>query len=187
VSTGFPIRRKRGGGDWPDWLLDAVASRGGPLDASATTAVDRSCDGHATGPGDQSGFTARRIQSAAPGVDPDAIAAKAYDMNLTVNFVHNHNLAIGKYATAISYLTSRQVSRPRVRPLLPRACVRAVRGKPGAGAERREHFARIVETDAWWGSHAARHGLVPASAQSSLAGPMIPPPAEAVAPLPAGL
>jgi radical SAM superfamily enzyme YgiQ (UPF0313 family) len=102
----------------------------------------------------------------APGVDPEEIAATAYDMNLTVNFVHNHNLAIGNYDTAIRYFQNvcdKYLDHAFAHYYLARAY--ALSGRDAAlSAHHQEQFDSIVARDSWWRAHCEKHGLLTSGA-----------------------
>jgi radical SAM superfamily enzyme YgiQ (UPF0313 family) len=112
----------------------------------------------------------------APGVDPEEIAATAYDMNLTVNFVHNHNLKVGRYDTAIRYFQNvcdKYEDHAFAHYHLARAYTLSGRD-PARAAHHQEQFEAIVARDAWWRAHCAKHGLLtpegPATAPAALRG-----------------
>ena len=49
-------------------------------------------------------FVATKSVIRAPGVDPVKLETFAYEMQLRVNFVENHNMKIGRYDVPIDYL-----------------------------------------------------------------------------------
>ncbi len=49
-------------------------------------------------------FVATKSVIRAPGVDPVKLEAFAYEMQMRVNFVENHNMKIGRYDVPVDYL-----------------------------------------------------------------------------------
>ncbi len=97
----------------------------------------------------------------APGVDPDEIEQAAYEMNLQVNFVHNHNMRNGNHETAIKYFHNVITKYPEHafgQYYLSEAYTQV--GNEDCALQARVRFDAIVENDAWWREHASRYGLL---------------------------
>jgi radical SAM superfamily enzyme YgiQ (UPF0313 family) len=96
----------------------------------------------------------------APGVDPKAIQAYAYEMNLLVNFVHNYNLKIGRFDTAAKYFEN-VIGKYPDHALAYYALSRAYDGLGrGEEADRcRRRYRDIIERDAWWRERVRKYGL----------------------------
>lgn len=101
-------------------------------------------------------YVATKAAIRAPGVDPEDIKTVAYDMNIIVNFLHNHNVASENYSVAESYFAN--VTKKYPKHLFGRVFLADVlrrSGKPGA--EEHETAARtIYETDPFWRDMAHR-------------------------------
>ncbi|WP_349431731.1 radical SAM protein [Methylomarinum sp. Ch1-1] len=97
----------------------------------------------------------------APGVDPEQIEDTAYQMNLSVNFVHNYNLASGNYETAIKYFRNVAAKYPE-HAFAHQALARAYGGvgEQDLAARATRRFEHIVASDPWWHEQAVRHGLL---------------------------
>ncbi len=97
----------------------------------------------------------------APGVDPEQIEDTAYQMNLSVNFVHNYNLASGNYETAIKYFRNVATKYPE-HAFAHQALARAYAGvgEQDLAARATRRFEHIVASDPWWHEQAVRHGLL---------------------------
>jgi anaerobic magnesium-protoporphyrin IX monomethyl ester cyclase len=97
----------------------------------------------------------------APGIDPEEIAATAYDMNLVVNFVHNHNLKVGNVETASRYFQN-VCDKYQDHAFAHYYLARAQSGRdPALSARHQREFEAIVARDSWWRAHAEKHGLLP--------------------------
>lgn len=97
----------------------------------------------------------------APGVDPDEIEKTAYDMNLQVNFIHNHNLRTGNFETAMKYFHNVVTKYPEHalgHYFLAKAYAQA--GNDQGACEARAKFDALVVKDTWWRGHADRYGLL---------------------------
>ncbi|GAB4356858.1 MAG: hypothetical protein Kow006_24250 [Gammaproteobacteria bacterium] len=88
----------------------------------------------------------------APGVDPEAIQRTAYEMNLSVNFVHNYNMRSGRYDTAIRYfqnVVDKYPDHAFGHYFLAQAYA-ARGGAPEIVQSAQQAFAEIVQRDPWW-------------------------------------
>lgn len=96
----------------------------------------------------------------APGVDPEAVQAFAYEMNLLVNFVHNYNLKVGRFETAAKYFENVTGKYPD-HALAHHALARAYEGlgRWEEADRRRRRYRDIIERDAWWRERARKYGL----------------------------
>lgn len=97
----------------------------------------------------------------APGVDPDEIEKMAYQMNLTVNFVNNHNIKLGNYATAIKYFTNvcdKYPDHAFAHYFLARA-FRLDGTNLDKAAKHYTLFAEIVACDPWWAEQTQKYSL----------------------------
>lgn len=110
----------------------------------------------------------------APGVDPEEIERTAYQMNLKVNFVCNHNLRIGNYETAIKYFLNVVTKYPD-HAFGHEALTRAYTGvgRHAEAAAERARFHEIIAADPWWKEQARNHGLIDADGADLL--PPVPP------------
>lgn len=98
----------------------------------------------------------------APGVDPDEIATVAYDMNLTVNFVHNYNMKIGNYATAITYFKNvcdKYPDHAFGHYFLWRAYIESGLDE-NIGSKHHGLFTQIVSKDTWWMEKSEKYELM---------------------------
>jgi len=96
-------------------------------------------------------FVATKSVIRAPGVDPVKLEAYAYEMQLRVNFVENHNMKIGRYDVPVDYLINVVNKYPdhAFGHYFLAACYRAT----GEHALAQDHFSRfgeICERDMWW-------------------------------------
>ena len=103
-------------------------------------------------------FVATKSVIRAPGVDPVKLEAFAYEMQLRVNFVENHNMKIGRYDVPMDYLKNVVSKYPdhAFGHYFLSECYRAI----GSDALADEHFARfleICELDAWWRDMAEKY------------------------------
>lgn len=97
----------------------------------------------------------------APGVDPDEIEKMAYQINLTVNFVNNHNIKLGNYDTAIKYFTNVCEKYPDhafAHYFISRA-YRLAGVELDKAVEHKILFSKIVADDPWWAEQAKNHNL----------------------------
>jgi radical SAM superfamily enzyme YgiQ (UPF0313 family) len=105
-------------------------------------------------------FIATKSVIRAPGVDPAKLEPFAYEMQIRVNFVENHNIKIGRYDVAMGYLKNVVTKYPEhaFGHYFLSKCYR------GAGDEvlAEAHLARfldICERDAWWNDMAEKYGV----------------------------
>ena len=88
----------------------------------------------------------------APGVDPEEIEAMAYEMNLQANFVHNANMKVGNYKTAINYFKNVCEKYPDhafAHYYLSEA-YRKSESSSDSSEKHYKEFVRILNNDAWW-------------------------------------
>lgn len=105
-------------------------------------------------------FVATKSVIRAPGVDPVKLEAYAYQMQLRVNFVENHNMKIGRYDIPVDYLknvVSKYPDHAFGHYFLSR-CYRAT-GKEALADEHLERFLDICEHDDWWRATAETYGV----------------------------
>ena len=103
-------------------------------------------------------FVATKSVIRAPGVDPVKLEAFAYEMQLRVNFVENHNMKIGRYNVPMDYLKN-VVSKYPDHAFGHYFLSECYRGT-GKEALAEEHFARFLEVcehDAWWRDMAEKY------------------------------
>lgn len=103
-------------------------------------------------------FVATKSVIRAPGVDPVKLEAFAYEMQLRVNFVENHNMKTGRYGVPMDYLKNVVSKYPghAFGHYFLSKCYRAT----GNEALADEHFARfldICERDDWWRDMAEKY------------------------------
>src|SRR5574337_19512 len=96
----------------------------------------------------------------APGVDPSEIERTVYQINLTVNFVHNYNLKAGNYETAAKYFENVVTKYPG-HAFGHYGLARAYEGLGYVerAAESRRRFIGMIACDPWWREQAERYGL----------------------------
>jgi radical SAM superfamily enzyme YgiQ (UPF0313 family) len=97
----------------------------------------------------------------APGVDPDEIGNMAYQMNLMVNFVNNHNVKLGNYATAIKYFTNVCDKYPdhAFAHYFVARTYRLAGTDPVKAAQHYALFEEIISRDSWWAEQTQRYHL----------------------------
>jgi len=105
-------------------------------------------------------FVATKSVIRAPGVDPVKLEAFAYEMQIRVNFVENHNIKIGRYDVPVDYMKNVVSKYPdhAFGHYYLAECYRAT----GRGALADEHLARfgdICGRDEWWRGMAAKYGV----------------------------
>ncbi len=105
-------------------------------------------------------FVATKSVIRAPGVDPVKLEAYAYEMQIRVNFVENHNMKIGRYDVPIDYFKNVVNKYPdhAFGHYFLSKCYRAT----GQQQLANEHFARffnICERDDWWRDLAVRYNI----------------------------
>jgi uncharacterized radical SAM superfamily protein len=96
----------------------------------------------------------------APGVDPDDIERTAYYFNLSVNFVHNYNMKIENYQTAVDYFANVANKYPNHafgHYFLAKALEGC--GRFDEADKSRKKYRQAIEADPWWHEHAVAHGL----------------------------
>jgi hypothetical protein len=105
-------------------------------------------------------FVATKSLIRAPGVDPVKIEAYAYEMQIRVNFVENHNMKIGRYDVPIDYMKNVVAKYPdhAFGHYFLSLCYRAI-GKEDLADDHLEHFLNICDHDGWWRDMAAKYGL----------------------------
>lgn len=97
----------------------------------------------------------------APGVDPEEIEKMAYQINLTVNFVNNHNVKLGNYATAIKYFTNvcdKYPDHAFAHYFIART-YRLAGTEPLKASFHYALFMEIVARDPWWAEQTRRYNL----------------------------
>jgi len=105
-------------------------------------------------------FVATKSVIRAPGVDPVKLESFAYEMQLRVNFVENHNMKIGRYDVPIDYLKNVVNKYPdhAFGHYFLAECYRATDNEQLA----EQHFVRfadICEQDAWWRDMAGKYDV----------------------------
>jgi radical SAM superfamily enzyme YgiQ (UPF0313 family) len=105
-------------------------------------------------------FVATKSVIRAPGVDPVKLEAYAYEMQIRVNFVENHNMKIGRYDVPMDYLKNVVTKYPdhAFGHYFLSKCYRET-GKESLAEEHLGRFLDICERDAWWGSMAEKYGV----------------------------
>jgi anaerobic magnesium-protoporphyrin IX monomethyl ester cyclase len=112
-------------------------------------------------------FVATKSVIRAPGIDPVKLEAYAYEMQIRVNFVENHNMKIGRYDVPMSYLKNVVSKYPdhAFGHYFLAKCYR----ETGAALLADEHLGRfedICSRDEWWRGMAAKyHVQIGASAE----------------------
>lgn len=105
-------------------------------------------------------FVATKSVIRAPGIDPVKLEAYAYEMQIRVNFVENHNMKIGRYDVPMSYLKNVVSKYPdhAFGHYFLSKCYR----ETGSAALADEHLGRfedICSRDEWWSGMAAKYGV----------------------------
>jgi tetratricopeptide (TPR) repeat protein len=105
-------------------------------------------------------FVATKSVIRAPGVDPVKLEAFAYEMQLRVNFVENHNMKIGRYDVPIDYLKNVVNKYPdhAFGHYFLAKCYHAMDSHKQA-QEHLSQFAEICEHDDWWRDLAEKYGI----------------------------
>ena len=116
-------------------------------------------------------FVATKSVIRAPGVDPVKLEAYAYEMQIRVNFVENHNMKIGRYDVPLDYLKNVVTKYPdhAFGHYFLSKCYRET-GKETLADEHLNQFLDICERDAWWGGMAEKYGVHLGASQPFLAG-----------------
>lgn len=105
-------------------------------------------------------FVATKSVIRAPGVDPVKLEAFAYEMQIRVNFVENHNMKIGRYDVPTSYLknvVSKYPDHAFGHYFLSR-CYRET-GLDVLADEHLSRFLDICDQDSWWSGMAEKYGV----------------------------
>jgi radical SAM superfamily enzyme YgiQ (UPF0313 family) len=115
-------------------------------------------------------FVATKSVIRAPGVDPVKLEAYAYEMQLRVNFVENHNMKIGRYDVPMSYLKNVVDKYPghAFGHYYLSVCYRET-GDEARADEHLDAFHAICVRDAWWRDTAGKYGV-----QIAAAPPLVP-------------
>lgn len=122
-------------------------------------------------------FVATKSVIRAPGVDPVKLEAYAYEMQIRVNFVENHNMKIGRYDVPMDYLKNVVAKYPgHAFGHYYLAKCYAATGQEAPAEEHLVHFLDICAKDAWWRGMADRYGvhftpsppLVPAMGEAAM-------------------
>lgn len=105
-------------------------------------------------------FVATKSVIRAPGVDPVKLEAYAYEMQIRVNFVENHNMKIGRYDVPMDYLKNVVAKYPghAFGHYYLSKCYAAT----GQAALAEDHLARFLEIcaqDDWWRGMADQYGV----------------------------
>jgi radical SAM superfamily enzyme YgiQ (UPF0313 family) len=105
-------------------------------------------------------FVATKSVIRAPGVDPAKLEAYAYEMQIRVNFVENHNMKIGRYDVPIDYLENVVTKYPdhAFGHYFLSKCYRAT-GKEALAEDHLARFMDICERDDWWRNMAEKYDV----------------------------
>jgi anaerobic magnesium-protoporphyrin IX monomethyl ester cyclase len=105
-------------------------------------------------------FVATKSVIRAPGVDPVKLEAFAYEMQLRVNFVENHNMKIGRYDVPVDYLKNVVNKYPdhAFGHYFLSECYRAT-GKETLAEEHHATFLDICDRDDWWRAMADKYSV----------------------------
>jgi len=109
-------------------------------------------------------FVATKSVIRAPGVDPVQLEAFAYEMQIRVNFVENHNMKIGRYDVPMHYLKNVVGKYPdhAFGHYYLAECYRAT-GEAAPAEEHLNTFVDICAGDKWWRGMAEKYGVLPAA------------------------
>lgn len=112
-------------------------------------------------------FVATKSVIRAPGVDPVKLEAFAYEIQIRVNFVENHNMKIGRYDVPMDYLKNVVTKYPdhAFGHYFLSACYSQT-GKDSLAAEHLGRFLDICERDGWWSNMAEKYGVHLRASQS---------------------
>lgn len=104
-------------------------------------------------------FVATKSVIRAPGIDPVKLEAFAYETQLRVNFVENHNIKIGRYDIALHYMKNVVDKYPdhAFGHLYVGQCHAAL-GDQDLALKHAEAARSVFETDDWWKTLADKHG-----------------------------
>jgi anaerobic magnesium-protoporphyrin IX monomethyl ester cyclase len=105
-------------------------------------------------------FVATKSVIRAPGVDPIKLEAYAYEMQIRVNFVENHNMKIGRYDVPVDYLNNVVSKYPdhAFGHYFLATCYRET-GRPALAEQHFSQFRDICERDEWWRDMADKYSL----------------------------
>lgn len=99
----------------------------------------------------------------APGVDPEEIEKLAYEINLRVNFVDNHNVKLGNYDTALKYFKNVCDKYPdhAFAHYFIAEAYRRSGIDPAKATAHYNLFADIIARDPWWAEQSKKYNLHP--------------------------
>ena len=105
-------------------------------------------------------FVATKSVIRAPGIDPVKLEAFAYEMQIRVNFVDNHNMKIGRYDVPMDYLKNVVTKYPdhAFGHYFLSKCYRH-NGNEVLAEEHLDRFLDICARDAWWNGMAEKYGV----------------------------
>lgn len=105
-------------------------------------------------------FVSTKALIRAPGVDPAKLEAYAYEMQIRVNFVENHNMKIGRYDVPMDYFKNVVNKYPdhAFGHYFLAKCYRAT-SRTELANEHLTRFLGICERDDWWRDMAARYNV----------------------------
>jgi anaerobic magnesium-protoporphyrin IX monomethyl ester cyclase len=105
-------------------------------------------------------FVATKSVIRAPGVDPVKLEAFAYEMQLRVNFVENHNMKIGRYDVPMDYLRNVVNKYPdhAFGHYFLAKCYEATANETQA-EEHHQRFLEIYAHDDWWRNMTDKYGI----------------------------
>lgn len=106
-------------------------------------------------------FVATKSVIRAPGVDPEVLEKFAYDMQLRVNFVENHNMRIGRYDVPIDYMKNVVTKYPEhaFGHYYLSMCYERT-GQEALSLVHRKVAKEIFQTDSWWTALAEKYGIL---------------------------
>ena len=109
---------------------------------------------------DSQDFVATKSAIRAPGVDPVKLEAYAYEMQIRVNFVENHNMKIGRYDVPIHYFKNVVSKYPghAFGHYFLSECYRSTGEKRLADVHLMQSVG-ICERDNWWSDMAAQYNV----------------------------
>ncbi len=105
-------------------------------------------------------FVATKSVIRAPGIDPVKLEAFAYEMQIRVNFVDNHNMKIGRYDVPMDYLKNVVTKYPdhAFGHYFLSKCYRHT-GDVTLADEHLDRFLDICARDTWWNAMAEKYGV----------------------------
>lgn len=105
-------------------------------------------------------FVATKSVIRAPGIDPVKLEAFAYEMQIRVNFVDNHNMKIGRYDVPMDYLKNVITKYPdhAFGHFYLSKCYRFT-GSDALADEHLDRFMDICARDLWWKGMAEKYGV----------------------------